>query len=162
MSSKLCKAGLGKGVKPTYSLIHSFYYTKYSQVILLGIVWNAFCNTFSDAGLGIELGHALTLSVLIPIMHLLSLGVLFQSFSLPIFGFTRKEVVAAMFTASHKTLAFGLPLINTIFEGAPNVAAYCTPLMFVHPLQLILGSLCVPRLSRYVEDGEKEEDTSQQ
>ncbi|CAB9512875.1 bile acid cotransporter 7 [Seminavis robusta] len=132
------------------------FFKRLQEVILLGIVWNAFCNTFAGSGLGLELRHALTLSILIPAMHLLSLGVLFRTFSLPIFKFTRREVVAAMFTASQKTLAFGLPLINTIFEGAPNVAAYCTPLMFVHPLQLILGSLCVPRLSKYVEEGDEE------
>jgi solute carrier family 10 (sodium/bile acid cotransporter), member 7 len=125
-----------------------------NQIILLGIVWNAFCNTFSNAGLRLELLHAVTLSTLIPLMHLLSLGVLFRAYSLPMLQFTRKEVVAAMFVASHKTLAFGLPLINTIFEGSPNVAAYCTPLMFVHPLQLILGSLFVPSLTRYVEGGD--------
>jgi len=128
----------------------------------LGIVWTAFCNTFSTSGQGLELRHGLALLAIIPSMHLLSLGVLFKAFSLPFFGFSRKEVVAAMFTASHKTLAFGLPLINTIFEGSPNVASYCTPLMFVHPLQLILGSLFIPSLSRYVSsgDGDKNETTS--
>ena len=85
-------------------------------------------------------------------MHLLSLAVLFKAFSLPWFNFSRKETIAAMFTASHKTLAFGLPLINTIFEGSPNIASYCTPLMFIHPLQLILGSLCVPALAKYVDE----------
>lgn len=60
-----------------------------------------------------------------------------------------------MFTASQKTLAFGLPLINTIFENSPNLASYCTPLLFVHPLQLILGSMLVPRLSEYVVLGDE-------
>jgi solute carrier family 10 (sodium/bile acid cotransporter), member 7 len=92
-------------------------------------------------------------------MHLASLGVLFKVFSLPLFGFTRKETIAAMFTASHKTLAFGLPLINTIFEGSANVAAYCTPLMFIHPLQLIIGSFCIPSLSKYAQ-GEDSTDAS--
>ena len=126
------------------------------KIILLGIVWNAFCNAFST-GLGLSLQHTLALFTLIPIMHATSLGVLFRAFSLPLFGFSRKETIAAMFTASHKTLAFGLPLINTIFEGSANVAAYCTPLMFIHPLQLIIGSLCVPGLSKYAEgEGEKQ------
>jgi sodium/bile acid cotransporter 7 len=122
----------------------------------LGIVWNAFCNTFST-GLGLEFRHALALVTLIPTLHLLSLGVLFKAFSLPIFNFSRGEVVAAMFVASQKTLAFGLPLISTIFENSPDIASYCTPLMFVHPLQLILGSLFVPRLAEYVEGEEKPE-----
>lgn len=61
--------------------------------------------------------------------------------------------MAGMFCASQKTLAFGLPLINTIFEGSPNLAAYCAPIMFIHPLQLILGSLLIPRLETYTAAG---------
>jgi sodium/bile acid cotransporter 7 len=51
-----------------------------------------------------------------------------------------------------KTLAFGLPLVNTIFEGNANLAAYCAPLMIIHPLQLIVGSLLIPRLEKYTEE----------
>jgi sodium/bile acid cotransporter 7 len=40
-----------------------------------------------------------------------------------------------------------LPLINTIFEGNMNLAAYCAPLMIMHPLQIVVGSLLVPYLS---------------
>lgn len=77
-----------------------------------------------------------------------------QLFQLPFWNFTRGEVVAGVFCASHKTLAFGLPLINTIFEGNPNLAAYCAPIMFIHPLQLVLGSFLLPRLSKYTEEGD--------
>ena len=121
-----------------------------AQVILLGIVWNAFCNAFSS-GLGLDLRQSLVLVTILPVLHLASLAGLFKLFSLPIFGFTRGETVAAMFCSSHKTLAFGLPLINTIFEGNGNLAAYCAPLMFVHPLQMILGSLLIPTILKYTK-----------
>jgi sodium/bile acid cotransporter 7 len=120
-------------------------------------VWNAFCNAFSS-GLGLALNHSLVLLILLPILHLASLGGLFKLFSLPFLKFSRSEAVAAMFCSSHKTLAFGLPLINTIFEGNPNLAAYCAPLMFIHPLQMTLGSLLLPRISKYTSEetnGEK-------
>jgi sodium/bile acid cotransporter 7 len=121
------------------------------QVILLGIAWNAFCNAFSS-GLGLDLRQSLVLVTLLPILHLASLAGLFKIFSLSIFGFTRGETVAAMFCSSRKTLAFGLPLINTIFEGNANLAAYCAPLMFIHPLQMTLGSLLIPAVSKYTKD----------
>jgi sodium/bile acid cotransporter 7 len=126
-------------------------------MILLGIVWNAFCNAFSS-GLGLELNHSLVLLILLPTLHLASLGALFKFFSLPLLKFTRSEAVAAMFCSSQKTLAFGLPLINTIFEGSPNLAAYCAPLMFIHPLQMTIGSLLLPMISKYTSEapnGEK-------
>ena len=85
--------------------------------------------------------------VILPMIHLGSLRISFKCFERC--GFARGEVVAAMFCASHKTLAFGLPLVNTIFEGNPYVAAYCAPLMLIHPLQLVLGSLFIGRLEKY-------------
>jgi sodium/bile acid cotransporter 7 len=123
------------------------------ELILLGIVWNAFCNAFSQ-GMGLEFKHAAALLVILPTLHMLSLASLFKVFQQPFWGFTRGETVAAMFSASHKTLAFGLPLVKTVFEGSPNLAAYCAPIMFIHPLQLVLGSLLVPRLMGYTNGEE--------
>ncbi len=123
------------------------------QLILLGIVWNAFCNAFSS-GLAIDAAHGLFLSIFLPTLHLLSLAALFLGFRFA--GFPRGDVVAAMFCGSHKGLAFGLPLVNTIFEGNPNLAFYCAPIMFIHPLQLVVGSFVMPRLQQYVAAGNEE------
>lgn len=63
--------------------------------------------------------------------------------------------------ATQKTLAFGLPLIQTVFEGSSNLAAYCAPIMFIHPLQLIVGSLLIPELEQYTSissNGNNEEE----
>jgi sodium/bile acid cotransporter 7 len=97
----------------------------------------------------------LALLTILPTLHLVSLGVLLKVFERPFWNFSREEVVAGMFCASHKTLAFGLPLVNTIFQGSPNLAAYCAPIMFVHPLQLVIGSLLVPRLQKYTKTESK-------
>jgi sodium/bile acid cotransporter 7 len=132
-------------VKDVYTK-HSKKFKRAQELILLGIVWNAFCNAFTK-GLGLQFSHGLTLLLLLPTLHLGSLAILFQLFRRT--GISRGNVVAAMFCASHKTLAFGLPLVNTIFEGNANLAAYCAPIMFIHPLQLVLGSLLIPRLEEY-------------
>jgi sodium/bile acid cotransporter 7 len=120
------------------------------ELVLLSIVWNAFCNTFSQ-GVALELRHGLGLLALLLPLHLLSLGILFKLFAHPFLNFSRGEVVAAMFGASHKTLAFGLPLVGTIFQGNANLASYCAPIMFIHPIQLIMGSILVPRIKKYTE-----------
>ena len=129
---------------------HSKTFKRIQEVILLSILWNAFCTAFSQS-IGLDFRSSLGLLILLPIVHLIALGSLFALFSIPNLGFDRGEVVAAMFCASQKTLAFGLPLINTIFEGHSNLATYCAPLMFIHPLQLIIGSMLVPRLQKYTE-----------
>ena len=122
---------------------------------MIGLVWNAFSNAFSK-GLGIDLRHAVFLLFLLPVMHLGSMFALFHFFSSKALNLTKREVVAGMFCASHKTLAFGLPLVNTFFEGNPNLAAYCAPIMFIHPLQLALGSVLTGRLANYVADEQEE------
>ena len=113
---------------------------------MIGIVWNAFCNAFTK-GLGIDLSHGLILLIMLSALHSLSLYAFNVFFK--VLKFPKEEVTAASFCASHKTLAFGLPLVNTIFEGNPNLAAYCAPIMFIHPLQLVLGSIFASRFESY-------------
>lgn len=132
-------------------------FKRLQELILLGIVWNAFCNAFTR-GLGLDVKHALALLLLLPSIHSISLGALFQSFQSKILNLSRGEVVAATFVASHKTLAFGLPIVNTIFEGSPHLASYCAPIMFIHPLQLVIGSILVPRFAKYVEEEDSENE----
>ncbi|KAL3929897.1 MAG: hypothetical protein SGBAC_012003, partial [Bacillariaceae sp.] len=129
-------------------------FKRLQEIILLGIVWNAFCTAFTS-GLGLQFHHTLILLTLLPVLHLGSLGILFKFFSTTALGFSRDETVAAIFCASQKTLAFGLPLINTIFEGNPNLASFVAPLMFIHPLQMTLGSILVPRITKYTSGDNK-------
>ena len=148
----LLPVAIGQMLRATPALYfyanHSNFFKRTQEVILLSILWNAFCTAISS-NMGLELRHGLALLAILPVVHIVSLAALFSFLSRPFFNFTRGEVVAAMFCASQKTLAFGLPLVNTIFEGSPNLAAYCAPIMFIHPIQLIIGSLLVPRLERY-------------
>lgn len=138
------------GQAKSFYKAHSKKFKRLQETVLLGIVWNAFCNAFSD-GLGIQLKHTLVLLALLPTLHLAALAASFKFFSLELFGFTKGETIAAMFCSSQKTLAFGLPLINTIFQGNPNLALFCAPLMFIHPLQMAIGSFLLPTIQKYME-----------
>ena len=89
-------------------------------------------------------------------MHAGSLFSLFSIFKSKLLNNTRGEAVAATFCSSHKTLAFGLPLINTIFEGNANLASYCAPIMLMHPLQLVIGSLIVPYFTEFTAEEKSE------
>lgn len=90
--------------------------------------------------------HGIFLIMLLSALHLGSYAACMKFFSSKMLNFRREDVIAATFCTSHKTLAFGLPLLNTIFEGNVNLAAYCAPIMFLHPLQLLLGSILVGRI----------------
>jgi sodium/bile acid cotransporter 7 len=58
--------------------------------------------------------------------------------------------VMGLFGCTHKTVAMGVPLINAIYDTNPNVGLYTLPLLIWHSLQLLLGSLPVPRLHKWV------------
>jgi solute carrier family 10 (sodium/bile acid cotransporter), member 7 len=47
-------------------------------------------------------------------------------------------------------VALGVPLITSIYGGDPNLAFYTLPVMCWHPLQLILGSILVPHMVRFL------------
>jgi len=128
---------------------HKNFFKRFQEIILLSIVWNEFSNAFLK-GFGLNLTNSVSLLAIIPTIHIVSLFLLFAMFS--IMKFNRTQVISAMFCGSHKTLAFGLPLIQTIFDGSPEMASYCAPLMFIHPIQLMIGSLIVPWLREHASE----------
>lgn len=61
--------------------------------------------------------------------------------------------IAAVFTAAQKTLAAGVPMAGILFialekagEVTPPLALFLLPLLFYHPLQLMLGAVMVGRM----------------
>jgi len=125
-----------------------------SDVILLGIIAKTFVVAeTSEAGV-LDFDSTLRLVVFLLAFLVLHKGVIYASSS-AIDSFTRQDRVAALYMGSHKTLAFGLPLIATTFQGNPDVAAYLLPLVVYHPIQILASSLLVPIFKAYVS---KEED----
>ena len=125
-----------------------------SQIILLSIVLNSFSNAFSSSS-SLTLPITLTLLPVTLLLHLSYFGITFKF--MEILKVPPKDVVASSFVVSHKTLAFGLPLIKTVFAGDPNLSALIAPIMIVHPMQLFVGGLMKDRLKRYIKnDGRKE------
>ena len=115
-----------------------------SQVVVLFIVFNTFADSFIN-GVWSSQSLFLTVGVLGGVV-LFSLGVLL----IIIVGFRlmrlRPEESSAMcFLTSHKTLATGVPMAKLIFLGRSDLALILLPLMFYHPLQLILSGLLVTR-----------------
>ncbi len=118
-------------------------------MVLLGIVWNAFSNAFAR-GIGLDFNSAVVLLIILPLVQLGSLIALSSVFRSRLFAYVSPgEAIAATFCSGHKTLAFGLPLINMIFEGSPHLASYCAPIMLTHPLQLVIGSLMAPYFTTF-------------
>jgi solute carrier family 10 (sodium/bile acid cotransporter), member 7 len=59
--------------------------------------------------------------------------------------------VTGLFGCCFKTIALGIPLINSIYEDDPQLGLYALPLLIWHPMQLVIGTLLAPHLARYVQ-----------
>jgi sodium/bile acid cotransporter 7 len=119
-----------------------------SDTILLGIIAKTFAAAEqSEAGaLNVTSGvHLLTTLAAFMAIHKGTIWLLARSVQ----AFTKPDRIAALYMGSHKTLAFGLPLIVATFENDPNVTAYILPLVVYHPLQIFVSSLLVPPLKKY-------------
>jgi sodium/bile acid cotransporter 7 len=64
--------------------------------------------------------------------------------------------VAALYVSTQKTLAFGLPIIKTLFGSSPSTATVIAPLLIYHPLQLFVGSILAPSFKRMIQHDESE------
>lgn len=64
--------------------------------------------------------------------------------------------VMGLFGCTHKSIAMGIPLINSIYEDSPSVGFYTLPLLVWHPLQLIIGSFLAPHLRNFVKSNEEQ------
>ena len=106
-----------------------------TDCVLLSIVWNSFSNAFLTSyplppSAVLKAGGT---AVALHVFYLIACLKLLLPFNSP------ATAVAAAISTSHKTLAFGMPLIKTAFANDPDLAAYLVPLMVVHPAQLFVG-----------------------
>lgn len=119
------------------------------QAAILYIVYLSFAQTVSSGVLeAISVGRLLgALSGVAVLLLLVSWGVWRSSKWLQL---DQGQRASAFFTASQKSIATGLPLLATIFGAASlpfETGLILLPLLFYHPLQLLLGGLLVPSLS---------------
>ena len=136
-----------------HTQMHSQVISRTSESLLLLTVYSTFCDTFLR-GVGVSSGEILALFAVVPLLHVAMLKLAFYLSGLPIFGMDMKERVAAAFTGAQKTLAFGLPLLKTVFSGDPTLALRSAPLLLLHPLQLFIGSVFVPIYKEKIEAAE--------
>ncbi|KAJ3288481.1 hypothetical protein HK104_008156 [Borealophlyctis nickersoniae] len=130
-----------------------------NSCLLLALVWSVFCDTFAE-----KLGSATDPGSLVGIIFL-DLG-LFLSFSTIAFlvsrikwlAFNRKETVAIVMCAATKTVALGIPIIQIIYGGSPNIGLLSTPLLIYHAEQLVVGAVMVGIFKNWVDKGEAERE----
>ncbi|MFO7601571.1 MAG: bile acid:sodium symporter family protein [Candidatus Desulfacyla sp.] len=127
---------------------HKRHMSKASMGLILFIIYAAFCNSVkSDIWQSLktrEISLAFFSTLLLLILVMLAGRIWWKTA-----GYEKANGIAFFFSATQKAISTGVPMAYAIFASSPiSVALVILPLLFYHPLQLLLGSFIVGRWSR--------------
>lgn len=124
--------------------------SKISKCTLLLIIYSAFCDMFMKH-IGMSTGTLVGTVCCIVFIQCILMFVVFKVTNSAYINFSKPDVVAAMFSGTHKSLTLGLPLLNIMFgSGSKELSMLSIPLLIYHPVQIMLGSLFVPKLKEWM------------
>jgi sodium/bile acid cotransporter 7 len=111
-----------------------------SNIIILFIVYAAFCDSVQER-IWERHGLALTAKAFLGVLLLfLGMSALIYG-SIRLLRLSREDAIAAYFCSVKKTLALGVPLALLIFGESSDLPLLLLPLLFYHPLQLLLNGI---------------------
>jgi sodium/bile acid cotransporter 7 len=121
--------------------------TQESMLVL--IVFGSFSTTFYE-GVDVTAGDILSMLGLMGTMQVVVYAMTWNTFALKCLDMTLPDRICGMFCSTHKTLAMGIPLITSIYEGNASVGLFTIPLLIYHPSQIIFGSYMAPRFQAWM------------
>lgn len=121
------------------------------QVVILLIVFTAFCESFEE---GIFRSFAARDILLLGLgMIGLYLGIFGVVGGLSrVLGFSREDRITALFCGSKKSLVHGSVMASLLFPGMDATGLLLLPLMLYHALQIMLASMMAQRMGRQAEE----------
>jgi sodium/bile acid cotransporter 7 len=128
---------------------HKAWVARLSNTGIVFVVYSAFCDSVMER---IWVQHGISMTGLV----LLWVTVLFAGMSGLIgvacraLKFNREDGIAAYFCSVKKTLAMGVPLAMLIFGTRSDLSLILLPIMFYHPLQLLVNGLLANRWAKQV------------
>ncbi len=126
---------------------HKPWVARISNAVIVFIVYSAFCDSMVER-LWQTHGWAMTGRVFLFVSLLFAgmsglIGLTCRSLKL-----NREDAIAAYFCSVKKTLALGVPLAILIFGQRSDLSLILLPIMFYHPLQLLVNGLLANRWAR--------------
>lgn len=121
--------------------------TRISNGAILFMVYAAFCDSVQDRvwqrhGAVVTLQTLALATALFVVMSLLIAG------SCRALRLNREDFIAGYFCAVKKTLAMGVPLAVLIFGAEAELSLILLPIMFYHPIQLLVNGVLANRWGR--------------
>lgn len=134
-------------------IIHNTWYKFYrnqripfktiGQVLIWFIIYTTFCDTFSRPEIKLDPSSLVCTIVLIFLLQLSIMAFLLRTSSSSLFNVTSADSIAITYCGTHKSLTLGIPLIDIIFAGSPNISILSIPLLMYNPLQIVLGGMSI-------------------
>lgn len=126
---------------------HKIWFTRISNAVILFIVYSAFCDSVTGQiwqryGFGFTGIIFLLVSALFAVMSFLVFG---ANRALKL---SREDAIASYFCSVKKTLAMGVPLAMLIFGDNADLSLILLPIMFYHPLQLLVNGILANHWAR--------------
>jgi solute carrier family 10 (sodium/bile acid cotransporter), member 7 len=118
------------------------------QYCLIFIIYTIFCRTLKG-GSDNAIQDILIVLAFQFILLLSVMTIAWYSLKL-LFPKNPKLRVAGLFGCTHKTISIGVPLITSMYAGHPNLGQYTLPILIWHPMQLVVGTLLMPFLQRFI------------
>jgi sodium/bile acid cotransporter 7 len=125
-----------------------------SNTVILFIVYTAFCDSVAQR---VWASHGWTMTALL----LLNVAALFGFMSALVFSacrllrLTPEDLIAAYFCSVKKTLAMGVPLAMLVFGARADLSLILLPIMFYHPLQLLVNGILANRWRNHSPNHER-------
>jgi sodium/bile acid cotransporter 7 len=121
--------------------------THVNSVLVLFIVYAAFCGSV-QSGVWTQQGWRPAVVALVGAVVLFSLVCALTIIAARAANLSAGDRIAALFCAPQKTLAAGAPMAKLIFAAHPGIGLILLPVMFYHPLQLLVSGAIVNVLKR--------------
>ena len=146
---------VGMGLRPyvkQWVEPHQAWVARLSNTVIVFIVYTAFCDSMAEK---VWERHGIATTAL----TLTFVTILFAGMSGLValvcrgFRFNRADAIAVYFCSVKKTLAMGVPLAMLIFGARADVSLILLPIMFYHPLQLLVNGMLANRWAKQFTAG---------
>jgi len=134
-------------------LLHNWHhkYKRYTNLldrwVILSLVFTAFCDSVSS-GLWRDSGFGVLITALLGAGLILALVLGLTTWLARRLRFPVEDEIAAVFCASKKTMASGVPMAKLLFGAHPSLGLILLPVMLYHQLQLFVCSMLANRYAR--------------
>ena len=126
-------------------------YKKYTNIVDRGVILLLVFSSFSDSvagGLWTQHGFGLIFMTLIGASAILFIVLRLSKWVAQRAHFNTEDEITAVFCASKKTLASGVPMAKLLFGAHPALGVIVLPIMFYHQIQLFTCSILAQRYAK--------------